>query len=202
MDLLRRSRRSSTSPPSLPCQSFILIHSSGRAKGLPTGRPFRIWSIPTYFFKLLHSLNGDGQAVEGDEARAVGLIVDRILAEGGDLLIVEGVGAGHARAGDVALVELDLDRAGDRLLCLIDEGGERLAQRGVPEAVVDQIGKVQRQLLLHVLSVLVQAELLEHLMGEVGMAPPGVSYTPRLFMPTRRFSTMSRMPTRACRPAG
>ena len=107
------------------------------------------------------------QAEQGDEAVRPGLIVHFLRIEGGDLRIIQAVGAGHARADDVALVELELHGAGDGLLGLFAEGAHGLAQRGVPLAVVHQIGKLQRHALLVVLGVLVQAQLLQHLVGVV-----------------------------------
>ena len=53
------------------------------------------------------------------------------------------------------------------LLRLERKGGQGLPQRGEPFAVVDQIGKVHRQLLLHVLGVLVDGDHLQHLVGPV-----------------------------------
>jgi hypothetical protein len=54
--------------------------------------------------------------------------------------IVERVLRLAARGDDVALVELQADRAGNIALALVNEGLQRLAFRGEPEPVVDQFG--------------------------------------------------------------
>ena len=71
------------------------------------------------------SLDGDGQTVEIDEACGICLVVIA-LAEGGDLLGVEGVGAGNTGGDYIALIELEIDGTGDGLLGLVDEGGKGL----------------------------------------------------------------------------
>ena len=66
---------------------------------------------------LLHQgLGLDLEAEEGDEARAVLLVVHMVLAEGGDLLAIQGIGRSDAGGDDVALIQLELYIAGDRLL--------------------------------------------------------------------------------------
>ena len=97
----------------------------------------------------------DRQAEEVDEAGAVRLVIDLVLVEGGDLRIVEGEGGSDSCVDDVALVELELDVAGDGLLRLVDEGGERLAQRREPLAEVYQFRELLRDELLVVLGVAV-----------------------------------------------
>ena len=90
-----------------------------------------------------------------------------LFVGGGDLLAVKAPVAPGAGLDDVALVEAELDLAGDVLLGLVDEGGERLAQRGVPLAVVDQLAEGDGQLLLLVHGHLVEAERLEVLVRGV-----------------------------------
>src|SRR5699024_1792841 len=89
------------------------------------------------------------------------LVVNLVLIEGGNLFIVERIGRSDACIDDVALVQLQLHIAGDRLLSGIHKGGEGLAQGGVPLAVVNQIGKLQSHLLLVVISLLIQAQLFQ-----------------------------------------
>ena len=90
-----------------------------------------------------------------------------VLAEGGDLLRIEGVRGGHAGVHDVALVELELHVAGHCLLRLVDKGVERLHQRGVPLAVVDELAVLDAHLHLVVLGLLVEGDLLERLVGRI-----------------------------------
>ena len=71
----------------------------------------------------------DGQAEQVDEAGSIGLVIVLIHAEGGSLLVVQGVRRGDAGVDHVALVELQLDVAGDGLLEAVGEGIQRLAQR-------------------------------------------------------------------------
>ena len=71
----------------------------------------------------------DGQAEEVDEAGSIGLVIVLIHAEGGSLLVVQGVRRGDAGVDHVALVELQLDVAGDGLLEAVGEGIQRLTQR-------------------------------------------------------------------------
>src|SRR5215469_598598 len=89
----------------------------------------------------------------------------------------------------MAFVELELDRSGHELLRRVDGGLQHLALGREPEAVVDQLGVFRHELVL-----------------EVGcaasrMVPPGVSYMPRDFMPTKRFSTRSSRPMPWARPS-
>ena len=83
------------------------------------------------------------------------------VAEGGDVLHVQAVRRGHARTDHVALVELDLGGAGDVLLGHVHKRAHGLAQRGVPQAVVDQLGELGRHLILVVRGVAVDGDLLE-----------------------------------------
>ena len=82
----------------------------------------------------------DGQAEEVDEAGSIGLVIVLIHAEGGSLLVVQGVRRGDAGVDHVALVELQLDIAGDGLLEAVSKGIQSLAQRGEPLAVVNDVG--------------------------------------------------------------
>ena len=90
-----------------------------------------------------------------------------ILVEGGDFRIVEGEGRSRAGVDDVALVELQLHRAGDGLLRLGDERTQRLAQRAEPLAEIHQLGKAVGDQLLVVLRVAIQAQRLQHLMRAI-----------------------------------
>ena len=82
---------------------------------------------------------------------------------------------GDARVDDVALIELQLHVAGDGLLGGVHKGGQGLAQRGVPLAVVHQVGELQGHLLLVVIGLLIQAELLQLVVGVVEDGAAGVS---------------------------
>ena len=77
-----------------------------------------------------HGLNLDGQAVEVDEALGV-LLVVVAFAEGGDFLGVQGVGAPDTGVDHIALVEPQLDGAGNHLLGFIHKGGQGFPQGGV-----------------------------------------------------------------------
>ena len=118
-------------------------------------------------FFVQHSLHLNRQAEQVDKAACVLLVIDMVLREGRDFLIIEGVRRGDARVDDVALVELELDVAGDSFGGLVDESGEGLPERGVPLAVVDEVGELQRDLLFIVLGLLVQADGFQHVMGVV-----------------------------------
>ena len=82
----------------------------------------------------------DGQAEQVDETGSICLIVILILTEGSGLLIVQGIRRGDAGVDHVALVELQLDVAGDGLLEAVSKGIQRLTQRGEPLAVVNDVG--------------------------------------------------------------
>ena len=68
---------------------------------------------------------------------------------------------------DVALVQLELNVASNGLLGGGDERAHCLTQGRVPLAVVNQIGKLESQLLLVVLGLLVEGDLLELLVSRV-----------------------------------
>ena len=123
---------------------------------------------------LSQRLHRRGQTPEVDEARGLGLVVVA-LAEGDEVLAVKRVGRGGARGDDVALVELQLHRAGDVFVALIGEGDQRLGQRRVPLAVVVLGGKVDGQLLLFVQRVLVDGLHLKLRVGEIEDRAAGVS---------------------------
>ncbi len=74
----------------------------------------------------------------------------RALLEGHQVLVVQRIGAGAADHGDVALVELHLDLAGDHGLGIVDGRLQHLALGREPEAVVDQRGVLRHQLVLQV----------------------------------------------------
>ena len=84
-------------------------------------------------------MNSVGQSIQSYEALRIHLVVYGVLAEGGVFLTVERIRARHSRADDIALIELELDRAGHLLLCLIHEGGECLPQGREPQAIIDQL---------------------------------------------------------------
>ena len=102
---------------------------------------------------------------QSDEPLRVGLPVDVVFAERGQILAVEPERRSSADRAGSALVELHPHVAGDRHLGAIDEGVERLAQRREPEAVVDQIGVGQRQLVLEPHRRLVQRQMLQLAVG-------------------------------------
>ena len=95
-----------------------------------------------------HCLNFDRQTEQVDEARAVLLVLDVVLGEGRDVLVIERIGRGDAGVDDVALVQLEFDVTGDRLLRAVDERGQRLAQRSEPLSVVDEVGELDGVVML------------------------------------------------------
>ena len=88
-------------------------------------------------FTIHHCLNLDRKTEECDKTCTVFLVVIA-FAEGRYLLGVQGVGAPDTGVDHIALVELQLDGAGNHLLGFIHEGGEGFPQGGEPLAVVDQ----------------------------------------------------------------
>ncbi len=84
-------------------------------------------------------LGGDHarQAVELDEALAVHRLVAGALAEGGQVLGIEGLLAEGGNGGGLAAVELDLYLAGDTPAHTAEEGVEGFPQWVEPAAGVD-----------------------------------------------------------------
>jgi hypothetical protein len=68
------------------------------------------------------------QAEQVDESRGVSLVVDIIVLERDEFLAVERIRAREARGDDVALVQLELDRARYGLLRAVDKSGQGFAQ--------------------------------------------------------------------------
>ena len=112
------------------------------------------------------SLDLRRQAPEVDEAGGLGLVVVA-LPEGHQVLGIEGVGGGGPGGDDIALVELQLHAAGDVFVSLVSESLQGLPQGAEPLAVVDEVGKIHRQLLLLMEGVLIHGE---HLQLPVGGA--------------------------------
>ena len=67
------------------------------------------------------------------------MVVDGVLAEGREILPIEGEGRDPGYRHARALEELHGDRAGDGLVRGVDEGVERFPKRGEPVALVDQL---------------------------------------------------------------
>ncbi len=135
----KKSRRAEKSRSSLPCAiNYRLYNPAIKLLILFCGGLF------------LHSLNLNGQSEKVDESRGIVLVVNLVLVEGGDILVIEGIGGLHAGVDDVALVELQADVARHGFLCSVNECRERLSQRRVPLSVVDQNGKSTRKSLLFV----------------------------------------------------
>ena len=80
---------------------------------------------------------------------------------------VQRVRRSHGCGDDVALVQLEFDVAGYGFLRGIDERAHCLTSGRVPLTVVNQIGKLESQLLLVVLGLLVKGDLLELLVSRV-----------------------------------
>ena len=97
---------------------------------------------------IVQGTNLERQAEQVDEACGICLIVAVILVEGCHILGVQAVRRGYGSRDDVALVELELNVAGNGLLGGINECGERLAQRRVPLAVVNQLAELESNLIL------------------------------------------------------
>ena len=113
------------------------------------------------FYESFFSPYLNRQTKEIDESRGVVLVVNLVLVECGDFLIIERIGTCNARVDDVALVELELNVACHILLGAVNESRERLPERGVPFAVINELGKLDGEHTLVVLSVLVEADFLE-----------------------------------------
>ena len=77
----------------------------------------------------------------------------------------------------------------------VEECIERLAQRREPHAVINQLRVAQRERLLVVRVSRSRHSASSSRCAVTSNVPPGVSYAPRDFMPTRRFSTRSMRPT-------
>ena len=99
----------------------------------------------------------DRQTEQVDKACSILLVVSTaILTERGNGLAVKGIGGGDACVDDVALIKLELYVAADGLLRLVYESGERFAQGSEPLTVVNQLAKLDCDLLLVVLGITVQ----------------------------------------------
>src|SRR5262249_17408685 len=104
------------------------------------------------------------QAKNTDEAGSVLLVVARAHGERREIGAIErkfGLAAGDVH---VALVQLEGDLARHLFLGLIYESVERLAQRREPQSVVHEFGILERNLLLEVHEVALQAKRFEFAM--------------------------------------
>ncbi len=84
------------------------------------------------------------QAEQADKAFGIALVVDVLLPKGGEILAVQAEGALAPGRDDIAFVQLEAHRAGDRPLGAVHKGIQRLAQRGEPQPIVDQLGIFER----------------------------------------------------------
>ena len=131
------------------------------------------------------------QAVQADEAGGVVLVVGlgRVGFHRGDVRVVEAHGGLAARDHEVALVKFHAHRAGDVLLRFFDAGLEREAFGRKPETVIDEFGilRDERVALVHVVAVRKDSRSIVSdsiwRCAKCRIAPPGVTYTPRDFMP-------------------
>ena len=107
------------------------------------------------------------QAIEGDEAGGVILVIGFLLAafHGGDVFVVEAVGRAASGIHDIAFVKLEADFAADGLLGLGNEGLNGLALGSEPEPVVNELGVFGNQAVSNVLGFPVDGEGFEVLMG-------------------------------------
>ena len=83
-------------------------------RGVPPPRRSPVFRSLNLLF-IEQRLDLDRQAEQVDKARGIGLVIDMVLAEGGDLLRIQRMRRSHAGIDDVALVELELHIARDRL---------------------------------------------------------------------------------------
>src|ERR1700677_4045588 len=100
----------------------------------------------------------DGQADEVDEAARVALVVFGAHGEAGDIERVERKGRLAADGLDAAFVEAQGDFAGGGFAGLVEKCVQRFAQGREPEAVIYQLGVIERELLLVVGEVLRKSE--------------------------------------------
>lgn len=114
-------------------------------------------------------VHAQSQPVEADEAGGVVLVVGLrgVGFHGGDVGVVHAELALAASGVDAAFVQLHADGAGDVLLALGDEGLEGEALRGVPEAVVHELGVLRDEAVAQVHDFAVHGEGLDLAMGEV-----------------------------------
>ncbi len=117
----------------------------------------------------------DGQTDEVDEAARVALIVFGAHGEAGDIERVKRKGRLAADGLDAAFVEAQGDFAGGGFAGLIEKCVQRFAQRREPEAVINQLGIIERELLLVVSQILGKSEGFELPCAAMMRVPPGVS---------------------------
>ena len=88
----------------------------------------------------------EAQALKLDEPGGIGLVVvGGDALHGSDMGVVEGNGGFAAAGDDVSLVEFEAHGARHLLLAFVHEGLERFPFRGIPEAVVDELGVLRDQ---------------------------------------------------------
>ncbi len=97
---------------------------------------------------IVQGTNLERQAEQVDEACGICLIVAVILVKGGHILGVQAVRRGDGRRNDITLVQLELDVAGNGLLRGVNKCRERLAQRRIPLAIVNQLAELESNLIL------------------------------------------------------
>ena len=102
-----------------------------------------------------------------DKAGGIRLVINRIFAEGRQFLAVQAVGGYGARGNDVALVQLQLYITCHGLLRAFHKGRKRLAQRGIPLAVVYKIGKFLRHQRFVVRGLLIQTKHFQLLVRKI-----------------------------------
>ncbi len=109
----------------------------------------------------------EAEAIEGDEAGGVVLVVSSFLSafHGGDMFVVKAVRGAAAGVDDVAFIEFEANLAVDRFLGLGDEGLEGIALGSEPEAIVDELGVSWDEAITKVLSIAVDGQGLEVLVG-------------------------------------
>ena len=109
----------------------------------------------------------EAEAIEGDEAGGVVLVVSSFLSafHGGDMFVVKAVRGAAAGVDDVAFIEFEANLAVDRFLGLGDEGLEGIALGCKPEAVVNKFGVGWDESIAKVLGIAVDGEGLEVLVG-------------------------------------
>ena len=92
------------------------------------------------------------------------MIIQLAGREAGDALVVQRVGRRGASRDDIALIKHQFHLSGDNLLRGVHKRGQRRAQRREPFAGVNQLRKLDRDLLLIGISLLIQYHMLQLLM--------------------------------------
>ena len=100
-----------------------------------------------------------------NEALGVALIVNVFLPEGGKVLTIQAEGTLASGHDDVALVQFELDDAGNRSLRGIDEGFQCFTQWGEPQSIVDQFRVLERDQVFELHGLVIDDQHFQFLMS-------------------------------------